>query len=67
METEQIATADLPGTLFRVALNNMHEALAHISGKPRNKMPSGPPPRIARADELSPCRLPKARSPHRRR
>ena len=50
----------LPGTMFRVALLNGHEALAHISGKMRKNFI-----RIAVGDkvnvEMSPYDLNKAR------
>ena len=33
--TEGTVTQVLPGTMFRVRLDNQHEVLAHISGKMR--------------------------------
>ena len=33
IEIERTITTVLPGTLFRVVLDNKHEVLAHISGK----------------------------------
>jgi len=35
IELEGSVTQVLPGTMFRVALSNGHEVLAHISGKMR--------------------------------
>jgi translation initiation factor IF-1 len=35
IEVEGTITAVLPGTMFRVTLDNHHEVLAHISGKMR--------------------------------
>ena len=35
LEVEGTITAVLPGTMFRVTLDNKHEVLAHISGKMR--------------------------------
>jgi translation initiation factor IF-1 len=53
-------TQVLPGTMFRVALANKHEVLAHISGKMRKNFI-----RISVADkvdlEMSPYDLHKAR------
>jgi translation initiation factor IF-1 len=50
----------LPGTMFRVALANGHEVLAHLSGKMRKNFI-----RIAAGDKvnvaMSPCDLNKAR------
>jgi translation initiation factor IF-1 len=54
----------LPGTMFRVALPNGHEVLAHISGKMRKNFI-----RIAVGDrvnvEMSPYDLNKARITYR--
>ena len=54
----------LPGTMFRVALPNGHEVLAHISGKTRKNFI-----RIAVGDkvnvEMSPYDLNKARITYR--
>ena len=53
-------TQVLPGTLFRVALSNGHEVLAHISGKMRRNFI-----RISAGDkvnvEITPYDLNKAR------
>ena len=35
IEVEGTITTVLPGTMFRVMLDNQHEVLAHISGKMR--------------------------------
>ena len=35
IEVEGTISAVLPGTMFRVKLDNQHEVLAHISGKMR--------------------------------
>ena len=60
IETEGKITAVLAGTMFRVALANQHEVLAHISGKMRKHFI-----RIVPGDkvsvELSPYDLTKAR------
>jgi translation initiation factor IF-1 len=37
IEIERIITSVLPGTMFRVALANEHNVLAHISGKMRKR------------------------------
>lgn len=37
IETDGTITAVLAGTMFRVALANKHEVLAHISGKMRKR------------------------------
>ena len=54
----------LPGTMFRAALPNGHEVLAHISGKMRKNFI-----RIAVGDkvnvEISTCDLNKARITYR--
>lgn len=72
MSTEQpielegtIATV-LPGTLFRVKLDNNHEVLAHISGKMRKhfvRLTVGDRVRL----EMSPYDLTKARITYRLR
>lgn len=53
-------TQVLPGTMFRVALLNGHEVLAHISGKMRKHfIRIGPGDRVQL--EMSPYDLAKAR------
>ncbi|MEY2487829.1 MAG: translation initiation factor [Verrucomicrobiota bacterium] len=37
IEVEGTITTVLPGTMFRVALANQHQVLAHISGKMRKR------------------------------
>ena len=57
-------TQVLPGTMFRVALSNGHEVLAHISGKMRKnfvRLTVGDRVRI----EMSPYDLSKARISYR--
>jgi translation initiation factor IF-1 len=58
--TEGIIIAVLPGTMFRVELNEKHVVLAHISGKMRKRFI-----RLNRGDrvklEMSPYDLSKAR------
>ena len=60
MDVEGTVTKVLPGTMFRVALPNGHEVLAHISGKMRKNFI-----RISVGDkvnvEMSPYDLNKAR------
>lgn len=60
IELEGTVTQVLPGTMFRVALPNGHEVLAHISGKMRKHFI-----RISVGDrvnvEMSPYDLAKAR------
>ena len=60
VNVEGMVTKVLPGTMFRVALPNGHEVLAHISGKMRKNFI-----RIAVGDkvnvEMSPYDLNKAR------
>ena len=62
--TEGTVTQVLPGTMFRVALPNKHEVLAHISGKMRKHFI-----RISVGDkvnvEMSPYDLAKARITYR--
>jgi translation initiation factor IF-1 len=60
IELEGVVTQVLPGTMFRVALPNGHEVLAHISGKMRKHFI-----RISVGDrvnlEITPYDLSKAR------
>ena len=62
--TEGTVTQVLPGTMFRVALANGHEVLAHISGKMRKNFI-----RILAGDkvavELSPYDLTRGRIVYR--
>ena len=62
--TEGTITAVLPGTMFRVELDNKREVLAHISGRMRKRFI-----RLNRGDrvrlELSPYDLSKARIVYR--
>jgi translation initiation factor IF-1 len=62
--TEGTIVAVLPGTMFRVELNERHVVLAHISGKMRKRFI-----RLNRGDrvrlELSPYDLTKARIVYR--
>jgi translation initiation factor IF-1 len=62
--TEGTIIAVLPGTMFRVELNERHVVLAHISGKMRKRFI-----RLNRGDrvrlELSPYDLTKARIVYR--
>jgi translation initiation factor IF-1 len=62
--TEGTIIAVLPGTMFRVELDNKHQVLAHISGKMRKRFI-----RLNRGDrvrlELSPYDLGKARIVYR--
>jgi translation initiation factor IF-1 len=64
--TEGTIIAVLPGTMFRVELNERHVVLAHISGKMRKRYI-----RLNRGDrvrlELSPYDLTKARIVYRLR
>jgi len=59
-------TVVLPGTMFRVKLDNQHEVLAHISGKMRKRFI-----RLTVGDrvrmEMSPYDLDKARIVYRLR
>lgn len=60
IELEGVITAVLPGTMFKVELENKHEVLAHISGKMRKhfvRLTVGDRVRI----EMSPYDLTKAR------
>ena len=60
IEVEGTITSVLPGTMFRVKLDNNHEVLAHISGKMRKhfvRLTNGDRVRM----EMSPYDLSKAR------
>lgn len=60
IEVEGVVVAVLPGTTFRVRLENNHELLAHISGKLRkNFIKIGVGDRVKM--EMSPYDLNKAR------
>ncbi|HUR44760.1 MAG TPA: translation initiation factor IF-1 [Candidatus Saccharimonadales bacterium] len=64
IELEGTVAIVLPGTLFRVRLDNDHEVLAHISGKMRKnfvRLTVGDRVRI----EMSPYDLTKARITYR--
>lgn len=66
IELEGTITAVLPGTMFRVVLDNKHEVLAHISGKMRKhfvRLTAGDRVRM----EMSPYDLSKARITYRLR
>jgi translation initiation factor IF-1 len=66
IELEGTIATVLPGTLFRVKLDNEHEVLAHISGKMRKnfvRLTVGDRVRI----EMSPYDLTKARITYRLR
>jgi len=66
IELEGTITTVLPGTMFRVVLDNKHEVLAHISGKMRKhfvRLTVGDRVRI----EMSPYDLTKARITYRLR
>lgn len=64
IEVEGTITSVLPGTMFRVTLNNNHEVLAHISGKMRKHFV-----RLTTGDrvkmEMSPYDLTKGRITYR--
>jgi translation initiation factor IF-1 len=64
LTTEGTIVAVLPGTMFRVELDNKHQVLAHISGKMRQRFI-----RLNRGDrvrlEMSPYDLGKARIVYR--
>jgi translation initiation factor IF-1 len=64
LTTEGTIIAVLPGTMFRVELDNKHPVLAHISGKMRKRFI-----RLNRGErvrlELSPYDLGKARIVYR--
>jgi translation initiation factor IF-1 len=60
IELEGVIKTVLPGTMFRVTLDNQHEVLAHISGKMRKhfvRLTVGDRVRM----EMSPYDLSKAR------
>ena len=66
IEVEGTITSVLPGTMFRVVLDNQHEVLAHISGKMRKhfvRLTAGDRVRM----EMSPYDLSKARITYRLR
>jgi translation initiation factor IF-1 len=66
IEVEGVITVVLPGTMFRVRLDNQHEVLAHISGKMRKhfvRLTAGDRVRL----EMSPYDLSKARITYRLR
>lgn len=66
IELEGVIKAVLPGTMFKVTLDNGHEVLAHISGKMRKhfvRLTVGDRVRI----EMSPYDLTKARITYRLR
>ena len=66
IELEGTITSVLPGTMFRVTLDNDHEVLAHVSGKMRKhfvRLTTGDRVRI----EMSPYDLSKARITYRLR
>ena len=66
MELEGTIQTVLPGTMFRVTLDNRHEVLAHISGKMRKRfvrLTAGDRVRL----EMSPYDLSKARITYRLR
>jgi len=64
IEVEGTITSVLPGTMFRVILDNNHEVLAHISGKMRKHFV-----RLTTGDrvkmEMSPYDLTKGRITYR--
>jgi len=64
IEIEGTISTVLPGTMFRVVLDNQHEVLAHISGKMRKRWI-----RLTAGDrvklEMSPYDLTKARITYR--
>lgn len=66
IEIEGTVTTVLPGTMFRVLLDNRHEVLAHISGRMRKhfvRLTIGDRVRM----EMSPYDLSKARITYRLR
>ena len=66
IELEGTIQTVLPGTMFRVKLDNQHEVLAHISGKMRRhfvRLTVGDRVRL----EMSPYDLSKARITYRLR
>jgi translation initiation factor IF-1 len=66
IELEGTIRTVLPGTMFRVMLDNQHEVLAHVSGKMRRhfvRLTVGDRVRL----EMSPYDLTKARITYRLR
>jgi translation initiation factor IF-1 len=66
IEIEGVVATVLPGTMFRVRLDNGHEILAHLSGKMRKhfvRLTVGDRVRL----EMSPYDLTKARITYRLR
>ena len=66
IEVEGVVTVVLPGTMFRVKLDNQHELLAHLSGKMRKhfvRLTVGDRVRL----EMSPYDLTRARITFRQR
>src|SRR2546425_7448985 len=66
IEVEGTVSTVLPGTMFRVRLDNQHEILAHLSGKMRKhfvRLTVGDRVRL----EMSPYDLSKARITYRLR
>lgn len=66
LEVEGTISTVLPGTMFRVTLDNKHEVLAHISGKMRKnfvRLTAGDRVRM----EISPYDLTKGRITYRLR
>ena len=66
IEVEGTITSVLPGTMFRVMLDNKHEVLAHISGRMRKsfvRLTTGDRVRM----EMSPYDLTKGRITYRLR
>ncbi len=64
IELEGTVLTVLPGTMFRVKLENEHEVLAHLSGKMRKhfvRLTAGDKVRL----EISPYDLSKARITYR--
>jgi len=64
IEVEGTVATVLPGTMFRVKLDNQHEVLAHLSGKMRKhfvRLTVGDRVRL----EMSPYDLSKARITYR--
>jgi len=64
IEVEGVVSVVLPGTMFRVKLDNQHELLAHLSGKMRKhfvRLTVGDRVRL----EMSPYDLTKARITYR--
>jgi translation initiation factor IF-1 len=64
IEVEGRVTTVLPGTMFRVELDNKHQVLAHISGKMRKKFIRLTPGDRVKL-EMSPYDLAKARIVYR--